>query len=271
MLERETALDLVDLRGERARVGGVALEHFDRHRAAVRRAQQTVDDLQLALLAVAIVAEPGEFAAAPLQVARRHVVEHQRAVTQMLAGERRFDRLLALAEPVDGSIKFILIDHSKAENVAEAGCCGGRIEHAGRGQLGGRRNQSGHDHGNNEIAGAVAGRTENAIEADVTQRAEHGGDMAVRQRAPHDDALLVGRGRGAAFEERAQPLDEFARPVREVGDGALLDLCALPIALAQQDGGRRIPVRYGFNIHGKIMPYQNRKIIDNIAYYMATF
>jgi hypothetical protein len=39
VLEREAALDLVDLRGERARVGGVALEHFDRHRAAVCRAQ----------------------------------------------------------------------------------------------------------------------------------------------------------------------------------------------------------------------------------------
>src|SRR5579864_7520988 len=51
------------------------------------RGQQTVDDLQLALLAVAIVAEPGELAAASLQVARRHVVEHQRAVAQMLAGD----------------------------------------------------------------------------------------------------------------------------------------------------------------------------------------
>jgi hypothetical protein len=34
------------------RVGGVAFEHFHRHRAAIGGAQQTVDDLQFALLAV---------------------------------------------------------------------------------------------------------------------------------------------------------------------------------------------------------------------------
>jgi hypothetical protein len=70
---------------------------------------------------------------------------------------------------------------------------GGRIEHAGGGELGGRRNQPGHDHGNDEITRPVASWTEHAVEADVTQRAEHGGDMAVRQRPPHDDVLSAGR------------------------------------------------------------------------------
>jgi hypothetical protein len=40
------------LRGERRRVGGVAFEHLDRDRTPVGGTQQTVDDLQLALLAV---------------------------------------------------------------------------------------------------------------------------------------------------------------------------------------------------------------------------
>ena len=40
-------------------------ESLDRHRAAVSRAQQAVDDLQLALLAVAVVAALRQFAAAP--------------------------------------------------------------------------------------------------------------------------------------------------------------------------------------------------------------
>ena len=64
MRQREALLDLVDLRGERARIGGIALEYLDRHRAAVRRAQQAVDDLQLALFAVAVVAALRQFAAA---------------------------------------------------------------------------------------------------------------------------------------------------------------------------------------------------------------
>jgi hypothetical protein len=37
--------------------------------------------------------------------------------------------------------------------------------------------------------------------------------MTVRQGPPHDDALPVGRRRGAALEQRAQPLDEFGRPI----------------------------------------------------------
>jgi len=56
VLEREARLDFVDLGAERARIGGVALEHLDRHRATVGSAQQAVDDLQLALLAVAVIA-----------------------------------------------------------------------------------------------------------------------------------------------------------------------------------------------------------------------
>ena len=144
----------------------------------------------------------------------------------MLAGERLLDHLLALAEPVDGGIEFILVDRPKAENVAEAQGRGRRIEHASRGQLRGRRDQAGHDHGDDEIAGAVAGGAKNAVEADVAQRAEHGGDMAVRQGTAHDDALLVGRRDGAALEERAQSLDELARPIGQVDDGAFLDLFA---------------------------------------------
>jgi len=119
MLEGEARLDLVDLRRKGRRVAGIALEHFDRHWAAVWRTHQAVDDLQLALLAVAIVTEPGEFAAAPLQIARRHVVEHQRAVAQMLAGKRLLDRALALAEPVDGGVEFVLIDGAETKNAAE--------------------------------------------------------------------------------------------------------------------------------------------------------
>src|ERR1700739_1621094 len=102
-----------------ARVAVIAFEHFDRHRAAVWRTHQAVNDLQLALLAVAIVTEPSEFAAAPLQVARRHVGEHKRALAQMLGGKRLLDRALALAEPVDGGVEFVPIDGAETKNVAE--------------------------------------------------------------------------------------------------------------------------------------------------------
>src|ERR1700722_6408061 len=119
-LEREALLDLVDLGRKRARIAGVALEHLDGHRATVGGAQQAVDDLQLALLAVAVVAEPRQLAAAALHIARGHVVKHQRAVVQMLARKRLLDRLLALAKPVERDIELVLVDRPEAEHLAEA-------------------------------------------------------------------------------------------------------------------------------------------------------
>src|SRR5579862_242731 len=93
--------------------------------------------------------------------------------------------------------------------------------------------------------------------------------MTVRQGAPHDDALPVGRRGVAALEERAQPLDEFSRPIGQIG--AFFDLGAVAKALAQQDGGRRIPVRDRFDIHGENITTQRHPINRNITIYMATF
>ena len=204
MIKREALLDLVDLCGERARIGGIALECLDRHRAAVSRAQQAVDDLQLALLAVAVVAALRQFAAAALQIARRHVVEHQRAGAQMLARERPLDRLLALAQPVEGDVEFVFVNRSKTKRLAKAEGGGERVEHAGSGELGRRRDQPRHDHRDDEVAAAVARRPEQTIKTDVAQRAEHGRHMPVRQGAAHHNRLLTGRRRRAAFEQRAQ-------------------------------------------------------------------
>src|SRR3954470_10845664 len=52
-----------------------------------------------------------------------------------------------------------------------------------------------------------------------------------------------------ALEHAAQALDGSGRPVGEVAQRAFAHLAALAIALAQQDGGRRVPVRDGFDIH----------------------
>ena len=40
-------------------------------------------------------------------------------------------------------------------------------------------------------------------------------------------------------------LDQLGGQSREIGERALLDLAAVAIALAQQDGGRRVAVRHG--------------------------
>src|SRR5437762_10881050 len=44
-LQVEALLQLVDLRRQRHRIGGIAFEHFDRYRAALGRAHQADDNL----------------------------------------------------------------------------------------------------------------------------------------------------------------------------------------------------------------------------------
>ena len=77
--QAELLAQLVGLRQEGGGIGGVAVEHRDRHRAAAAIAQQAPVDLQLALLAVATVAARRQRAAVALEVARRQIVERQAA------------------------------------------------------------------------------------------------------------------------------------------------------------------------------------------------
>ncbi len=69
MVEVEALLELVDLCGQGFRVGGVAVEDLDGNWAAVRGAEQAVDDLQRALAAVTAVAAFGQRAAASFHIA----------------------------------------------------------------------------------------------------------------------------------------------------------------------------------------------------------
>ena len=150
--------------------------------------------------------------------------------------------------------QLVFVNRSKTKRLAEAEGGGERVEHAGGGELGSRRDQPRHNHRDDEVAAAVAGRPEQTIETDVAQRAEHGRHMPVRQRAAHHDGLLIGRRDLSPLEQRAQAFDNVGRPTGQVGDGALLDLAAVPIALPQQDGRRRVPVGDGFDIHGINVP-----------------
>ena len=77
--EPEAGAQLVDLRAQGGRIGRVAREDLDRHRAALGVAQQAEDDLRLAALAVAGVAVARQRAAAALHPGRADVIEPPRA------------------------------------------------------------------------------------------------------------------------------------------------------------------------------------------------
>jgi hypothetical protein len=89
-----------------------------------------------------------------------------------------------------------------------------------------------------EVPAAVARRSDQPIEADLARRGERCGGGAMRQGADDADRRLVARDDCAAFQQRLEAGDMLARPVGQVQERALLDLAALAVALAQEDGGR---------------------------------
>ena len=90
---------------------------------------------------------------------------------------------------------------------------------------------------------------------------EDGGDVAVGQRAADDDGVGLGRDDASALEQGAQPLDQIARPFGQVGEGPLLDLSVRAIGFAEQQGGRRVAVGDGLDVHG----YEYRTVLSHIT------
>src|ERR1700712_2054394 len=177
--EAEALLELVDLRRQRRRIAGVAVEHFDRNLTTVRCAEQAVDDLQGAFLAVTAVSPFGQRTTAPLHGARRDVVEHQRAVLKVTLGQRGLDGGLACQQPVECCVEFVVIHLAKIERFAQAGGCRGRREYPGGGELGDGVKDAPDQQGEDEVAAAIAVRAEDAVKADLARRAEGGGDVAM--------------------------------------------------------------------------------------------
>jgi len=136
VVETEALLELVDLRCQRRRIPCVTREDFDGHRAAVRRTEQAVDDLERALLAIATVSPFGQRAAAPLHVARRNIVEHQRAVLEVALGQHGLDGGLARQQPVECGIEFVVTDAAETKCFAKAGGRRGRRQRSGGGEFG---------------------------------------------------------------------------------------------------------------------------------------
>jgi hypothetical protein len=60
-----------------------------------------------------------ELAAATLEVAGGDVVKHQRAVVEMVLGERRLDARLLLQQPVERGVDFALGHILQSERAAE--------------------------------------------------------------------------------------------------------------------------------------------------------
>src|SRR6202023_2346390 len=271
MVESEALLQLGHLTGEGRRVCGAAGEDLDCHGTAVAGAEQPIDDLPFAALAVTAVAELGDRTPTTFQVARRRAVERQCAAAEMAFGEGRLDCRLADRQPVECAVELVLVDHPESELLAKAGGRGVRRQRPGGGKLRPGIEDAANGEGQDEVATAIAVWAEQPIEADPARRAEGRVDMTMRQRAQDGNGILVLGNDGAAFEQCPEAGDPLVPPVGKVQQGALLDLARLAVALAQQDGGGRVAIGDRFDIHGSILPTAPSSNNQNPSDYMATF
>ena len=122
LLRPKALLELRDLRGQRLVVVQLAGEHLDRDRPARLVAQQPVDDLRRAALAVTRVAQLRQRARAPLEIRGGHVVEHQLPILEVAAGEAILDPLLALQQPVHRRVQIVLVGARDPSSSASVDC-----------------------------------------------------------------------------------------------------------------------------------------------------
>ena len=122
----------------------------------------------------------------------------------MAFGQRGLDRRLALQQPVQCMVEFVLIDLTEAEQFAEARCGGGGRQRTCGREFGCRVEDPTDEESEDEIATTIAAGAEDTVEADLAGGAERGGDVAVWQAADDGEGVTLGGDDGAALEHAAQ-------------------------------------------------------------------
>jgi hypothetical protein len=95
--------------------------------------------------------------------------------------------------------------------------------------------------------------------------------MAVRQGSGDDEGILQG-GRGGsqrAGQGRAEGFNLMGGEMSDVGDGASLDFAVLAVGFAEEDGGGRVAVGHGGDVHAYIIHKNtlDTSIIHNLHAY----
>jgi hypothetical protein len=137
------------------------------------------------------------------------------------------------------------------EDLTETVVEGIAVKPASGSEFGGGLDDAGNDHGDDEIALAAGSRIEDGIQMQVSQAAEDCGDMAVRQGSGDEEGVRQ-RGGGAsqrAGQSPAESVELKSGEMRDVGDGASLDLAVEAIGFAEEDGGRGVAIGYGGDVH----------------------
>src|SRR5882724_4406753 len=211
-----------------------------------------------------------QFAAASFKIGGGDIVEQQRAVLQVAAGQPGFDERLLAAQPVERSIDLFGGDAAEPQHLAQRMAGGGGIQHSRRRQLGRGLEQARDDQGQRQIAPALRRSAgQHGVERNAARGAERGQHVAVWQRT--DNFHRLGGGQQfVAAQHGAELLDALGGPARQVGEGSVLGLAGLAVALPQQDGGWRASVGDDSHIHAPRESRSSQRVNGNQPNYMTS-
>src|SRR5450432_2817136 len=175
----------------------------------------------------------------------------------MTFGQLLFDAWLARQQPIHGVVEFAFLSGIEMEKIAEAAveCVG--VESTSGSKFGGRIEDAGRDHSDDEIAWAAGSRIENGIQLEIAQAAEHGSDMAMRERAGDDERVRQwsAGGRQGAGQGESESFDLMGWEMGEVRESAGFDLAVVAVGFAEEDGGRGVAIGYGGNVHAYMLSH----------------
>jgi hypothetical protein len=145
------------------------------------------------------------------------------------------------------------------------------VKSARGGEFGGGFQNAGHDHGHDQIEFAAGMFVDESVELQLAEGAEDRGNVAMRTGADDVESSRKRRADGSgAFQDGAESLDLGGRPMREVGEGAVLDLAVAAKGLAEEDSGRGVAVGDVGDVHAYILSLMNRTVKHNNSCYMTT-
>jgi hypothetical protein len=119
----------------------------------------------------------------------------------------------------------------------------------GGGQFGAGIKQARGNHGQHQITLATTFGGNHGIETEFADGTQDGFHVAVGQGLLSTEQIL-GRDQSFVAQQAAQGFDFARGPIGEVGQSALAGSAALAPALAEEDGGGRVAIGDGFDVHG---------------------
>ena len=172
----------------------------------------------------------------------------------MASRQRFLDALLLSDQPVERVIKLLLIDRPEPQHRPQRTVRRLAIQHPRRRQLGHRIDDPRRHHGDAQCHLArrlPATLRQHTVKPNLAQQAQRRRHVPVRQAAQQTQSSRLISAQQFVAKQPPQRFDLRQRPVRDIGQRALPDLAALAIALPQQIGGRRGPVRNSIDMHGQ--------------------